>query len=71
MITETRKWHFLVVKNISTLLHGLMSKHNYDRYCVNCLHTFRTESKTKSHEVCKNHHNCHVKMSEARTKILK
>ena len=43
------------VKNLSILLRGITSKHHDDFYCLNCLHSFRTENKLKSHEkVCKN-----------------
>ena len=42
-------------KKISALLHGVTSKHKGDFYYLNCLHSFRTENKRKSHEnVCKN-----------------
>ena len=37
-------------KKLSTLLHGITSKHEGDFYCLNCLHSFRTENKLKSHE---------------------
>ena len=48
-------WHYLAVKKLSTLLRGITSKQNGDLYCLNCLHSFRTENKLKSHEkVCKN-----------------
>ena len=40
-------------KKLSTLLHGIISKHKGDFCCLNCLHSFRTENKLKSHEkVC-------------------
>ena len=28
----------------------MTSKHHGDFYCLNCLHSFRTENKAKSHE---------------------
>ena len=56
MITETKISHYLAVKNISRLLHGFSSKHKVDRYCNNCLRSFRIEEKLKSYEkVCNNH----------------
>ena len=62
----------LAVKNVSRLSHGVTSKHNSDCYCLNCFHSFRTESKLKSHDsVCENHNYCNVKMPLARNKILK
>ena len=42
-------------KNISALLKGLTSKLVGDFYCLNCLHSFRTKNKIKSHEeICEN-----------------
>ena len=47
--------HYLAVKKLSALLHGITSKHKGDFYCLNYLHSFRTENKLKSHEkLCKN-----------------
>ena len=36
------RWHYLAVKKLSALLHGITSKHKGDFYCLNCLHFFRT-----------------------------
>ena len=42
-------------KKLSTLLRRITSKYHGDFYCLNCLHSFRTENELKSHEkVCKN-----------------
>ena len=57
MITNEEKegWHYLPVKKLSALLHGITSKYKGDFYCMNCLHYFRTKNKLKSHEkACKN-----------------
>ena len=40
--------HFLAVKKISVLLHRKTSKHKRDFYCLNCLHSFRTENSKKT-----------------------
>ena len=49
---EKECWHYLAVKNLPTLLRWITSKRQ--SYCLNCLHSFRTEKKLKSHEkVCK------------------
>ena len=41
-------------KKLYALLHGITSRHKGNFYCLNCLHSFRTEKKLKSHEkVCK------------------
>ena len=37
-------------KKLSALLRGITSKHHGDFYCLNYLHSFRTENKLKSHE---------------------
>ena len=51
---EKEGWHCHAVKKLSALLRGITSKHHGDFYCLNCLHSFRTENKPKSHEkVCK------------------
>ena len=47
MITDgTSNWHYLTIKNISGLLRGTTSNHNGDFDCLNCLHSYRTKSKT-------------------------
>ena len=46
--------HYFALKKLSALLHGTTSKHKGDFYCLNCLHSSKTESKLKSHgKVCK------------------
>ena len=53
----------LQLKKLSALLHGTTSKHKGDFYCVNGLHSFRTENRLKSHEkVCKNKDFCGIVM---------
>ena len=42
--------HYLAVKKLSALLHGITSKLKGDFYCLNCLHSFITENKLTSHE---------------------
>ena len=52
---EKEDWHYLAVKNLSALLHGVTSKHKGDFHSLNCLNSFRTENKLTSFEkVCKN-----------------
>ena len=58
---EKEGWHYLAVKKLSPLLHGITSKYKGDFYRLNCLHSFRTESlrTLKSHKkVCKNKYFC-------------
>ena len=55
MIPNGEGWHYLAVKKLSALSIGTTSKHKGDFYCLNCLHSFRTKSKVKSHKkVCQN-----------------
>ena len=60
---EKEGWRYLAVKKLSTLLRGITSKHHGDFHCLNCLHSFRTENKLKSHEkVSKNKDFCGIVM---------
>ena len=63
MITDSKKWHYLAVKNLSVLLRGVTSNHNRDFYCLNCFHSYRTENKLRKHEkVCNDHDFCYVEI---------
>ena len=58
---EKEGWHYLAVKKLSALLHGMTSKHKGDFYCFNWLHFFRTKNKFKSHgKVFKNKDFCGI-----------
>ena len=68
---EKERWHYLAVKKLSTILRGIISKHHGDFYCLDCLHSFRTENKLKSHEkVCKNKDFCRIVMSLEKNMLL-
>ena len=68
---EKERWHYLGVKKLSALLHGITSKHKSDLYCLNCIHSFRTENKLKPHEkVCKNKDFCGIVMPSEKDNIL-
>ena len=68
---EKEGWHYLAVKKLSALLRGIFSKHDGDFYCLNCLNSFRTENKLKSHEkVRKNKYFCRVVMPSEKNNIL-
>ena len=47
---EKEGWHYLVVKKLSMLLRGIIWKYHRDIYCLNCLHSLRTENKLQFHE---------------------
>ena len=44
----TNKWPYLAIKSISRLFRRITSTNNGDFYCVNCLHSFRTNNKPKN-----------------------
>ena len=72
MISDDRKWHYLVVKNLSRLLRGITSNHKEDFYCLNCFHSYRTENKLEAHKkICENHDYCHVEMPTKNNNIIK
>ena len=57
---------------MSALFSKITSKHDGYFYCLNCLHSFRTENKLNNHEnVYKNHDYCYVEMPKEDNKILK
>ena len=45
MISNGENWHYLTVKNLSRLLRGITSNHDWDFYCLNCFHSYRTKNK--------------------------
>ena len=52
------------------MLHGITLKHKGD-FCLNCLHSFRTKKKLKSHEkVYKNKDFCGIVMPSEKYNIL-
>ena len=58
-------------KKLSALLREITSKHYGDFYCLNCLHSFTTKNKLKSHKrVCENKNFCNIIMASEDTKIL-
>ena len=63
MISNGENWHYLTVKNLSTLLRGITSNHVGDFYCLNCFHSYRTKNKLKAHKkICENHDYCHIEI---------
>ena len=49
----------------------IISKYDGDFYCLNCLHSFKTENKLEKHEnICKNHDCCCIKMPKEKS-VLK
>ena len=72
MITDGKKWHYLVVSNLSALLQGNSSNHEGDFYCLNCFNSYTQKNKLKEHEeIYNNHDSCHIEMPKWTEKILK
>ena len=72
MMTEDKKWHYLLVKKVSALLRGITSTNSRDHYCLNCFHSFRTKMFFEKHKnLCKDHDYCYVEMPNENSKILK
>ena len=72
MITDGKKWHYLVVKRLSSLFRRITGNNNGDFYCLNCFQSYTTENQLKKHKnVCENHDYCYAEMPEEDNKILK
>ena len=60
------------VEKFSALLGGITSNHVGDFYCLNCLHSYRTEDKLKKREnICRNKGYCYIEMPKEDNKVLK
>ena len=58
-------------KKLSALLRKITSNNNCEFYCLNCLHSCRTNNKIEWHKmVCGNKGFCNVVISSEDTKIL-
>ena len=63
MITDSEKWHYLAVKNLSALLRGITGNNHGDFYCLNCFCAYTTENRLESHKkICENHDYCCIEM---------
>ena len=72
MITDSTKWNYFAVTNLSALLQGKSSNHHEDFYCLNYFNSYTTNNKLKELEEIRNNHNsCHIKMPKCFEKILK
>ena len=79
------KWHYIALKSeitddgykkpinsISKLFRGITSTNNGDFYCLNCLHSFRTDNVLKKHErLCNKHNYCEIVMPTEDKNMLK
>ena len=65
MISDSKKYHYLALTNLSGLLKGILSNHKEDFYCLNCFNSYTTENKLKEHEeICNKHDSCRMEMPE-------
>ena len=72
MITGVKKWHYLALKSLPTLLREITSNHKESFYCLNCFPSYSTKNKLKKHEkVCNDHDYCYVEIPNEYNKILK
>ena len=72
MISDGKKYHYLVVTNLSGLLQENSSNHEGYFYCLNCFNSYTTKNKRKKHEeICNNHNSCCIEMPEWVNKTIK
>ena len=60
------------IRSLSRLFRGITSNNRGDFYCLDCLHSFRTDNALKKHEkLCGNNDYCHVEMPTEDNNTLK
>ena len=71
-IEEKDGWLYLAVKKLyTTFLRGTTLKNHFNFYCLNYVHSFRTENKLNFHEkVCENKDFCGIVMLSEKNNIL-
>ena len=70
MITDGKKWHYLIVRRLSALLNGITSKRNGDSYCLNCFRSYRTKESLEKHmKKCENKDYCYMEMPKKGEKL--
>ena len=57
IITDSTKWHYLAITNLSALLEGKSSNHHGDVCCLNCFNSYSSKNKLKEHEEISNNQN--------------
>ena len=72
MITDSGKWHYLAVSNLSGLLRGVTGNHNGECYCLNCFLAYTTKNKLETHKkLYENRDYCYVEMPNEDNEIIK
>ena len=83
--TNGKKWHYIAlkseptddgfnlpIKSLSRLFRGVTSNHVGDFYCLNCLHSFRTDNSLKKYErLCDSNDYCSAEMPTKFNKTLR
>ena len=63
MIPKRERWIYITVKQLPAIFRDITSKRHYDFYYLNCLRSFITENKLKSHKkVCEHKDFSNIKM---------
>ena len=70
MITNSKKYHYLPVTNLSALLQGMSSNHRGDFYCLNGFNSYTPNKLKKHEEICNNYDSYHIEMPKQAEKIL-
>ena len=83
---KAEKWHYIALKSVRTadgfnrpkrslsgLFRGTTANNNGNFYCLECLHSFRTDNalKKKHERLCDNNDYCHVGMPTKDNNTLK
>ena len=72
LITNDKKWHYFVVKNLYALFRVITPSHIENSYCLNELYLCRAENQLKEYgKVFKNHDNCYIELPNKSKNILK
>ena len=72
MITDSEKWHYLAVNNLSGLLRGVAGNHNGECYCLNCFLAYTTKNKLETHKkIYETRDYCYVEMPNEDNEIIK
>ena len=70
IIWNSERWHYISVKKLPSFLRRKASKNNDGLYCLNSLHSFRTENLNHIKKYVKIKDFCNIAISSEDTKIL-
>ena len=71
MIPNREGCHYILVKALSALLRGIISKYDDEFNCLNCFHSFTKKNKLESSKkVCENKYFCNAVIPSKDTKVL-